>query len=595
MAELNQPSEIAREVLLRMRAQRLQPTPDNYRNLYHEISGTAAAEEFPDRALRSIVTAMPRETGEQERFAHRLEAALADRDWNALKSVLIGAVPGRKAGEQSWGSLIRGLIGELERRHADFTPAKKHEALEHVLTAWGKDSGQLYEHLQSLTRTWSLGPQGADQRLSDHVPALEPAVAGDSSRETRLAKTGGPLGGRASFEIRDLTALILENGLAVLLVDAPDLAKEATQLAADVRRAANPPALETLTGRMKQLVYRMQWAAEDQTELKSGLLHLLRLILDNVSDLVIDEQWLRGQVTLLNDLLSQPLNVRRLGDVESRLKDLIFKQSNLKKSLNEARDRLKMLLARFIDRLADFTESTSEYHNKIERCAERISAVTDVGQLSDVVDEVMSETRQIQTSALRSRDELREVRARVEDAEREVARLQEELAQASEMVRQDQLTGVLNRKGLNDALEREAARGSRRGAPPCVALLDVDNFKLLNDTYSHQTGDDALVHLVRVLRETLRPQDTVARYGGEEFVVVLPDTELEESVAVLTRLQRELTRRFFLHDNVRTLITFSAGVTRMTPGESPEQALARADAAMYEAKRAGKNRVVAGS
>jgi len=613
MAEPNQPSEIAREALRRLAAQRLPPTPDNYRKLYHEIAGTTEAEQFPDRALKSVVGALPRETAEQQRFARQLDAAVSGRDWNALKAALAAAVQPRAGGEQSWSSLIRGLLGELERRHAGFTPGKKREALEHVLTAWGKDASQLYERLQSLTRTWSLGPQSTEQPLVEDVSAAEPAAAGTSSHETRPVKGAGSPGGVTStagvaspagvssagnqglLEIRDLTALILENGVAVLLVDAPDLAKEAVELAADVKRAGNLPALQAHAVRLKQFVYRLQWAAEDQTELKSGLLHLLRLIIDNISELVVDDKWLHGQVAMLNDLLSQPMNLSRLADVERRLKDLIVKQSNLKKSLNEARDRLKTMLARFIDRLSEFTESTGEFHEKIGRCAARISAATDIGQLSRVVDEVMSETRQIQVSALRSRDELREVRARVEEAEREVARLQEELAQASELVRQDQLTGVLNRKGLDEALEREVARGRRRNSPLCVALLDIDNFKKLNDAYGHQTGDAALVHLAQVVRETLRPQDTAARYGGEEFVILLPDTGIEESVAALTRLQRELTRRFFLHDNERTLITFSAGVTPVGPEEAPAQALARADGAMYEAKRAGKNRVVAAS
>jgi diguanylate cyclase len=181
----------------------------------------------------------------------------------------------------------------------------------------------------------------------------------------------------------------------------------------------------------------------------------------------------------------------------------------------------------------------------------------------------------------------------VENAEQEINRLRAELTQTSEMVRHDQLTGALNRKGLDEALEREVARARRRDAPLAVALLDVDNFKALNDRYGHQAGDDALVHLARVIRDALRPHDTVARYGGEEFIVILPETELENAVAVMTRLQRELTRRFFLHDDDRILITFSAGVTRVGPQEEHHQIIARADAAMYQAKRAGKNQVVA--
>src|SRR5262249_26753965 len=89
MAEPTQPSEIAREALRRLATRRLQPTPDNYRNLYHEIAGTTATEQFPERALRSVITALPRETPQQQRFARQMEAALDARDWTALKSALV--------------------------------------------------------------------------------------------------------------------------------------------------------------------------------------------------------------------------------------------------------------------------------------------------------------------------------------------------------------------------------------------------------------------------------------------------------------------------------------------------------------------------
>jgi diguanylate cyclase len=91
----------------------------------------------------------------------------------------------------------------------------------------------------------------------------------------------------------------------------------------------------------------------------------------------------------------------------------------------------------------------------------------------------------------------------------------------------------------------------------------------------------------------LRPQDTVARYGGEEFVIVMPDTALDQGVEAMTRLQRELTKRFFLEGSERLLITFSAGVAQMGADESGADTIKRADQGMYLAKRAGKNRVLA--
>ena len=100
------------------------------------------------------------------------------------------------------------------------------------------------------------------------------------------------------------------------------------------------------------------------------------------------------------------------------------------------------------------------------------------------------------------------------------------------------------------------------------------------------------MHLTGVVRQALRPSDVLARFGGEEFVVLLPHTPIGEAVNVMVRLQRELTRHFFMHNHERVLITFSAGVAQRSAGESRDGMIKRADAALYEAKRTGKNRVV---
>ena len=131
-----------------------------------------------------------------------------------------------------------------------------------------------------------------------------------------------------------------------------------------------------------------------------------------------------------------------------------------------------------------------------------------------------------------------------------------------------------------------------RAAVVAMQRGHIDNFKRLNDTYGHNTGDEALLHLVGTVRDCLRPHDTLSRYGGEEFVILLPETSVEDSVIVLQRLQRELTKRYFLANNDKLLITFSAGVTVVGHEEPQTSAIERADVAMYQAKATGKNRVV---
>lgn len=123
-----------------------------------------------------------------------------------------------------------------------------------------------------------------------------------------------------------------------------------------------------------------------------------------------------------------------------------------------------------------------------------------------------------------------------------------------------------------------------------LALLDIDNFKRLNDSLGHAAGDTALVALAATVSKMLRPGDLVARYGGEEFVLMLPTTPIDEAQQVLQRLQRGLSKSLFVHDGNDVFVTFSAGVTLHRSGETLEQALDRADMALYEAKHTGKNK-----
>lgn len=593
MAEITQPSEIAREALRRLATRRIPPTPDNYRTLYHEIAGTTAGEEFPERPLKTLSGRLPRATPEQARFGQQLDAAIAARDWTAVTTAWVAALKALEAEPLDWSELIGDLLGQMERRHSGLTPAKKREAVGHILESAGADPANLFERMNSLLRSWSRTNPGADP----------PAMAGETAPADEAPMTARESGGGAlatgpsetrlpGEELRELIAQLVESSIGMLLIDTPELADEATALATGVRQARDSATFALLTRRLKQFNYRLHFVAEDQAELKAALQRLLQLVIENISELVEDDKWVQGQIGMVLDLFGQPLNIRSLDDVGQRLKEVIYRQSALKKNLNEAKERLKAMLAGFVDHLSTFSESTSDYHDKIGKCAEKISAANDLAELNDVIEEVVRETRIVQLNAQRSRDELTAMKARVDEAEQEVARLQNELAETSEMVRHDQLTGALNRKGLEETLDRELARARRRQAPICLALLDVDNFKSLNDTYGHQTGDDALVHLARVIRETMRPHDTLARFGGEEFLIILPDTSLADAVAAVTRLQRELTKRFFLHKNEKLLITFSAGVTAFRAEEQRNEVIARADAAMYQAKKSGKNRVV---
>jgi len=400
-----------------------------------------------------------------------------------------------------------------------------------------------------------------------------------------------PVEARGSTELLEPIARLVENTLPALGTDDARIAEQATRLLEALRTPGSGiVALKTMLGNFN---LRVSFAAEDQAEIRATLLKLLHLIIENIGALSSDDHWLKRQIDALMESATPPLSLRRLDDAERRIKDVMYKQTEAKGRALEAQEEMKRMVAMFIERLTLMTEATGMHHRRMEENARLIEQAKSFEDIAPVLKDLVAATRDIAQSVGRAHQEMREMRDKVQATEAEITRLHQELDSVSTQVRHDALTGALNRKGLDEAMVRELADVRRKETPLCVSLLDIDNFKKLNDTRGHATGDAALAHLSTVTRDSMRPQDTLARYGGEEFVVIMPDTELDQGVEAMTRLQRELTKRFFLAGDDKIVITFSAGVAQFAPEESDDDAIKRADQAMYLAKRAGKNRVVA--
>lgn len=584
MADLSSPSEIARETLRRLAMRRIQPTPENFRELYNEISGTVTEDPFPERQLRQIAAGLPRATPEQLRLARQFEAGIST--WPEFRQQITSVIASQEKEALAWSPLIKDLFQQFERRQHGLNSIVKQEAMLRVLES-SSDPELLYTRLTGLVKGWAQLPGSASPHAAEEAaPASQLAALDPAAAAHALAA--------APEAWRTLLADTLDTAIGLLLIDTPDLANEAKALGRMLRSPASGQEHE-FTERLKQFAYKVQWVAQDQSYIRQALLNLLQLVIENISELVVDDKYLQNQMSVLLELFRKPLDKGALDELGERLRDVIFKQGTLKRSLTEAQDKLREMLAHFIDRLGELADSTGSYHAKVSVFAQHVASASSLQELSGFIEDIVQETRHIEARAQHSQQELQNLRQAVNQANQEIARLETELEAASELVRHDSLTGALNRKGLDEIIARELARMQRRKTRLSIALLDVDDFKKLNDTFGHTTGDQALKHLAQVVRENIRPQDSAGRYGGEEFLILLPDTGLEDGLATLQRLQRELTKRFFLHDNQKLLITFSAGVAEVESSEEHVQhVIDRADKAMYRAKKAGKNRVEPG-
>lgn len=501
------PSEIAREALTRLAANRLQPTPANYQACYNEIAQLPNVAPFPEVQLRQIATELSGKNETQEQQLVRLYTSITRHSWVGVQESLLGfiaAMPGAVAkigAEQSAGPVL---------------------------------------------------PLEFSSKLARFVESVLPALGDENERVVEMANT-----------------------LLQLL----------RQPAADIAM---------IQGLLANFSRQVLFAAEEQVEIKDALLKLLHLIIENIGELSLDDSWLKGQVDGLLAAVAPPLTLRHLDEMERRLRDVMVKQSEAKSRSVEAQEELRLMLSAFIERLSSMSESSTTFQSRIEESALEIEQVKNIEDLAPLLKKVISATRVMAEETAGSREQLKTLQSKVLATEAELVQLHLELDSASALARHDPLTDTLNRKGLDEALAREIAGARRKDSLLSICLLDIDNFKKLNDRLGHDVGDDALIHLVNVTRGCMRPSDTLARYGGEEFVILMPETSLEHGVEAMIRLQRELTKAFFLSGKEKVLITFSAGVAQLAADETGADAIKRADQAMYLAKRAGKNRVLSG-
>jgi diguanylate cyclase len=186
------------------------------------------------------------------------------------------------------------------------------------------------------------------------------------------------------------------------------------------------------------------------------------------------------------------------------------------------------------------------------------------------------------------------MRGRMEELEKEARKLHASLADEKRLSLLDALTRIPNRLAYEQRMEDELERFRRFGQPVCLATCDIDHFKRVNDSYGHRAGDKVLQVVAESFAASVRSTDFVARYGGEEFVFVRPGSTVEDAQGLMNRIREKISEVGFHFRGTPVSVTVSCGITSLRQEDGTDDAFDRADKAMYQAKDAGRNRVIAG-
>ncbi len=543
-------AQIAKAAFRRLAVERLEPTPENYERAWRHESGDMAS---PGDAL----------------------ATLIDR-------------------------IVRGV----ERGGRNWTMARRKEGIQRVLAGSRSDPRRLQQRLAQLVNSWDSDTAATEVDVAG-VPVDEAHPASDAAVAESVTPVLAPAvnDAEAPPSVESAAAALawkrvahaMSSALQQAMPSNDDANRElGEELSRLVGRLGAEGPQAPLVDEAQAVCLRAERVLQHRHHLFDQLGKLCHELTASLTELAENDSWVKGQCDAMRAKIEEGLTARGVRAVSDMLHHARTRHAEVKGQREQARDALKGLIHQMLAELNELGSKTGDFSQSVGRYAEVIEEADSLESLTGVVREMVNESRAVQTLVQQTQERLQEEHSKATGLSERVVKLEDEMRRLSDEVSTDQLTQIANRRGLMQAFEIERAKLQRNGGHLAIGLLDIDNFKRLNDELGHSAGDEALKSLASIVSKTLRPTDRIARYGGEEFVVLLPETPVDDGEQILTRLQRSLTGGLFMHKEKQVFVTFSAGVTGYRMEERIEESLERADQALYEAKRTGKNRTCIG-
>ncbi len=256
------------------------------------------------------------------------------------------------------------------------------------------------------------------------------------------------------------------------------------------------------------------------------------------------------------------------------------------------RDELKKIITILADSISGLLLSSGDFDSGLDECVERLQQAHTLDEVQEIRELLLQQTKGLQIRTRQMVEDVQQARVQVSDANKKVETLKQQMEKIKQEIVIDPLTRTYNRRAYDEKLKHEVMSFQRYGGPTAMALIDIDHFKQVNDTYGHRTGDGVLRILTEVMKKEIREIDVLARYGGEEFALILPHTPYKQALEVAERIRQKVEVSRFTYKGKPFSVTACLGVGTLKEDDTLESYVERVDQALYRGKNGGRNRVV---
>lgn len=258
------------------------------------------------------------------------------------------------------------------------------------------------EKIEALIRSWDneAGPidvqsTSANNELPDVSSSVDVTTSPAAPTNTD----------NVAAQLQDMLTRTFDLALIPMIEGVPEAKKSALDLLQKLRSTISEQVLTESGHALKDILFKLETEQENKQGIHQALIGILNLLAKSMAELTVEDEWIKGQLTIVSDVLSKPVNILTLGNAESSLKELIHKQANLKPALHDAQDLIKKLAGTFISQLVDMAETTDEYHQKIGKHQHQLAGIDNIDELNGVLQNVLEDTRTMGLTVQRTRKE----------------------------------------------------------------------------------------------------------------------------------------------------------------------------------------------